>query len=496
MHHTATLTPTCTQNQQAQISQRPESRSEEGYQGVSGVLPQKRSRRKGNWQNRQHKMGNGKSKLMHVVEQQDTGKAVGASAQTRFFGLANLGNTCYCNAVMQALYACDAFREAVLAWHAAQQPTRSEDLLQCLAELFATMENSSKHTGKLTPSKFIDRLRVDNDLFACRQAQQDAHEFLNFLLNALDDTLEHEKRSASTKSSSTSIDSSFGGDSMASAEDEQQEQQQRSPQTNGDYLSSNGSTPKPHEQYNFVKALFQGKLVNRTKCLWCETVTVREEPFFDLSLDVERNCSLSSCLQHFSKEELLGGSEKFHCDACCGLQEAQRRILIKQAPPILALHLKRFKFYDNGRYRKVTQRVAFPQELKLCNITEDSNAKDMPYDLFAVVVHKGRTLHFGHYISLVRGSNGKWVRFDDDDVDVEDEDAPESVFGTPQEEEPESAADVANGYILLYARRSGADAASLGLRRWYTYALNGYDLSQQQEQRLLQQEGEEEEDNE
>ena len=43
----------------------------------------------------------------------------------------------------------------------------------------------------------------------------------------------------------------------------------------------------------------QGTLVNETKCLECETVTLREEAFYDLSLEIEQNTSLTSCLRNF-----------------------------------------------------------------------------------------------------------------------------------------------------------------------------------------------------
>ena len=43
----------------------------------------------------------------------------------------------------------------------------------------------------------------------------------------------------------------------------------------------------------------QGTLVSETRCLACNTVTTREEAFYDLSLDIEQNCSLTACLQNF-----------------------------------------------------------------------------------------------------------------------------------------------------------------------------------------------------
>ena len=49
----------------------------------------------------------------------------------------------------------------------------------------------------------------------------------------------------------------------------------------------------------WVQELFQGKYVNQTKCLRCETVTSREEVFFDMSLEIEHNTSVSRCLRNF-----------------------------------------------------------------------------------------------------------------------------------------------------------------------------------------------------
>lgn len=48
-----------------------------------------------------------------------------------------------------------------------------------------------------------------------------------------------------------------------------------------------------------LTARAQGFMVNETKCLGCETVTSREEAFYDLSLEIEQNSSLTACLRNF-----------------------------------------------------------------------------------------------------------------------------------------------------------------------------------------------------
>jgi ubiquitin C-terminal hydrolase len=49
----------------------------------------------------------------------------------------------------------------------------------------------------------------------------------------------------------------------------------------------------------FVHNTFEGVLTNETKCLTCETVTSRDESFLDLSLDIDQNTSITSCLKKF-----------------------------------------------------------------------------------------------------------------------------------------------------------------------------------------------------
>jgi hypothetical protein len=68
---------------------------------------------------------------------------------------------------------------------------------------------------------------------------------------------------------------------------------------------------------NFYGYSSQGILTNETKCLRCETVTARDETFFDLSLDIEQNSSITSCLKNFSSTETLNAEDKFFCDKCC-----------------------------------------------------------------------------------------------------------------------------------------------------------------------------------
>jgi ubiquitin carboxyl-terminal hydrolase 9/13 len=112
--------------------------------------------------------------------------------------------------------------------------------------------------------------------------------------------------------------------------------------------------------------------------------------FLDLSIDIEQNSSVTACLRQFSASEMLCQRNKFFCDSCCGLQEAEKRMKIKRLPNVLALHLKRFKYQEElGKYVKLNYRVAFPFELRLFNTVDDAVDMDRRYELYAIVVHIG-----------------------------------------------------------------------------------------------------------
>jgi ubiquitin carboxyl-terminal hydrolase 12/46 len=176
-------------------------------------------------------------------------------------------------------------------------------------------------------------------------------------------------------------------------------------------------------------------------------VTRREEVFMDLSLEIDQNCSVTSCLKNFSATETLDKDDKFFCDHCCCLQEAQKRMLISKMPRCLILHLKRFKYVEaQGMMRKLMYRVVFPLNLKLSNTTAEAEGADLPYSLHAVVVHVGSGPTHGHYVSLVK-SYSHWLFFDDDNVDVITESQIQSTFGSTGG----NGGNTDHGYLLFYS---------------------------------------------
>lgn len=324
--------------------------------------------------------------------------------------------------------------------HDAPPPLAEETMLTALADLFTEIATQKKRTGTVPPKPFVDKLRQENELFSSYM-HQDAHEFLNFILNEVVECLRRDEAHRRRRKRQLLL-LKRGYDPNGTSD------------VNGK-LHPNGamhydrlakSVEDEPQIKTFVHDLFEGKLANEVRCLCCETVTNRVESFFDLSVDIEQNSSLTACLRSFSSTELLQKQDKFFCDACCSLQEAERRMRIKKLPRILALHLKRFKYVEQlGKYKKLSYRVVFPLELRLFNTSDDCEDPDRMYTLFAVVVHVGSGPNQGHYVSLIK-SHGQWLMFDDDCVEPKDECEIQSVYGVTQD----NAQSTEAGYILFY----------------------------------------------
>lgn len=275
----------------------------------------------------------------------------------------------------------------------------SESLFTSLKDIFEAVIAHRSRMGVVSPHKFLEILRRDNEMFRTPM-HQDAHEFLNLLLNEVVENVETFSRSRITEVGETEQNGV-----IAPA------------------MNNNTNTGWVHE-------LFEGTLTSETRCLTCENTSQRDEAFLDLSVDLEQHSSVTSCLRKFSEEEMLCERNKFHCDNCGGLQEAEKRMKIKRLPKILALHLKRFKYTEDlQRLQKLFHRVVYPYYLRLFNTTDDAEDPDRLYELYAVVVHIGGGPYHGHYVSIIKTQDRGWLLFDDEMVEPVDKAYVRNFFG-------------------------------------------------------------------
>jgi ubiquitin C-terminal hydrolase len=126
-----------------------------------------------------------------------------------------------------------------------------ENLFTSLKDLFWKIEKQKKRTGAMAPTQFVNTVKRENEIFRSTM-HQDAHEFLNFLLNKIAEDVIDLKKLDLSKIRSES------GDSTPTPLNEKE----------------NGSCEEHSIDSNtsWVQDLFEGVLVNETRCLTCETV--------------------------------------------------------------------------------------------------------------------------------------------------------------------------------------------------------------------------------
>ncbi|KND86081.1 putative ubiquitin carboxyl-terminal hydrolase creB [Tolypocladium ophioglossoides CBS 100239] len=294
-----------------------------------------------------------------------------------------------------------------------------------LKDIFWTLIESNTRTGVLSPQRFLEIFKRDNEMFR-HSMHQDAHEFYGLVLNDVIANVEANARRMHER--------------------EEANIQNGLAQSVGNALGSafvNHSTGYRSPGTGWVHDIFEGVLTSETKCLTCETASQRDETFLDLSIDLEEHSSVTSCLRKFSAEEMLCERNKFHCDHCGGLQEAEKRMKVKRLPKVLTLHLKRFKYTeDYSRLQKLFHRVVYPYHLRMFNTTEDAEDPDRLYELYAVVVHIGGNAYHGHYVSIIKTKDRGWVLFDDEMVEPVDKHFVRNFFG----DKP----GMATAYVLFY----------------------------------------------
>ncbi|KAM7084840.1 ubiquitin carboxyl-terminal hydrolase 2 isoform 4-T8 [Molossus nigricans] len=303
-------------------------------------------------------------------------------------GLRNLGNTCLSNTrelreyCLQGLYARDLSHSSRA--HAT--------LMEEFAKLIQTLWTSSLN-DVVSPSEFKTQIQRYAPRFVGYN-QQDAQEFLRFLLDGLHN--EVNRVSGRPKSSPENLDHL--------PDDEKGRQMWRK------YLEREDSR---------IGDLFVGQLKSSLTCTDCGYCSTVFDPFWDLSLPIAKRgypeVTLMDCMRLFTKEDVLDGDEKPTCCRCRARRRCVKKFSIQRLPKVLVLHLKRFS-ESRIRTSKLTTFVNFPlRDLDLREFAAE-NTNHAVYNLYAVSNHSGTTMG-GHYTACCRSPvTGEWHTFNDSSV--------------------------------------------------------------------------------
>lgn len=167
---------------------------------------------------------------------------------------------------------------------------------------------------------------------------------------------------------------------------------------------------------SFIVDLFQGQLRSKCECRTCGYFSVRFEAFMYLSLPIDGDYgTLDDCMAAYVAEEALIGANQWFCSSCQMLVDATKKSEIFVLPPILIVHLNRFKVDDcEEGIRKVDTALTFPVDgWDLSYLVRSKSSGDARYDLYASSNHVG-SIDSGHYTAYAQNRFSKrWYEFDD-----------------------------------------------------------------------------------
>ncbi|XP_077064688.1 ubiquitin carboxyl-terminal hydrolase 2a isoform X2 [Siphateles boraxobius] len=310
-------------------------------------------------------------------------------------GLRNLGNTCFMNSILQCLSNTQSLRDYCL--HNSHRRDLNNNsrtntaLMEEFAKLIQTMWTSSSSEA-VSPSEFKTQIQRFAPRFVGYN-QQDAQEFLRFLLDGL-----HNEVNRVTVRPRGHVE-------------------------DFDHLSDEEKGKKMWAKYleredSKIVDLFVGQLKSSLTCSECGYCSTVFDPFWDLSLPISKGygeVSLMDCMRLFTKEDVLDGDEKPTCYRCKARRRCTKKFTVQKFPKILVLHLKRF---SEARIRtsKLSTFVNFPmKDLDLREFASDRSSS-VVYNLYAVSNHSGTTMG-GHYTAYCcNPENGEWYTYNDSRV--------------------------------------------------------------------------------
>ncbi|XP_050303201.1 ubiquitin carboxyl-terminal hydrolase 1 [Anthonomus grandis grandis] len=316
--------------------------------------------------------------------------------------------------------------------------SKEQIVTEKLHAVFVTMNNieTKSSSEPYQPEELLQAVRDANSMFIGNH-QQDAHEFLVELSRCLRVTCDKlneqieqypELIKSPEATSAPTVPNNNSKWSMRRSWKKPLKKKEKSSKKNGDIENdilpndcdkntgdANDENLRKKCGYNFITEDFEGVSLHRTKCLECEEVSERKEPFLDIQVAVNyRDEDFDTYIKDSSifgaiccTSEKLSDQNKYFCENCNRYNEAQRTVLYEKLPNIMVLHLKRFTTSLSG-VQKVNTFVPTPLEIRCfcegCSKMDSTKITPHRYRLSCVIMHLGASMASGHYIAYSRAS--------------------------------------------------------------------------------------------
>uniref|UniRef100_A0A7S0I4I2 Ubiquitin carboxyl-terminal hydrolase n=1 Tax=Hanusia phi TaxID=3032 RepID=A0A7S0I4I2_9CRYP len=384
-------------------------------------------------------------------------------SEAPYAGLRNEGATCYLNSVLQILFHLPAIRRAIF-----QIPTSPSDqtddskktgVMLALQRLLYRMEVDAKEGKPSSATELIASFGWDTfDTLT----QQDVGEFVNIFL----ETIEENMKETSVKGEITRL---------CGLEHRYFDRIHKPSKESVKWLKTRDEPPHwplmihhIRECHNISEAL---KSMTGKEIIDGYNTSADYE---ELKSELKKALSKGDTEKAKTLEEKIAEMEQSG-NVGFGVQQIERSLLFKRAPPILIVNLQRVQFSPTlGIPEKINSRFEFPEELDLTDFMDKSEPVDPTgpshYLLHSVVVHSGYS-QGGHYYAYIRpdlrGREGaqevQWYKFDDDQVrSVSQDDAMSANFGGENSSvysmvRPMTSMRSRSAYMLVYLKSSCLD---------------------------------------
>ena len=305
-------------------------------------------------------------------------------------GLANLGNTCFINTMMQCLshtYELNDFLNKKTYKKRLNKSPESLLLIEWdkLRELMWSENCTVKPAGFVSAIQKVSTIK-DVDIFT-GYAQNDLTEFMGFLFQSFHEAIKRE------------VEMNIRGNIENSTDE----------LAKSCYVMMKNMYKK---EYSELLKMFYGIHVSQLESKVSDYVNSTPEPFFMLNIPIcqeKEKKTLNDCMELYTAEEQMGGDDGIYNDKTGKKEEMVKRILFWNLPDILVIILKRF----SNNNQKNNEYIDFPVEnLDLSKYVVGYNKMSYKYDLYGICNHSGG-VHGGHYTAFVKNADKNWYHFND-----------------------------------------------------------------------------------
>ena len=305
--------------------------------------------------------------------------------------LQNLGNTCYCNSLIQNLYMFKYIRENIISDDDSKH--NSNKLYKQLKILLTEMKFSFNEY--IVPKNLFNSVENWDKNKLNPKEQMDVSEFFNLL---------YEK------------------------------------------ISLSGS--------RYLQDYFEGKFYTTFTCDDCNKDSSLNESFTTINLQIKSHRNLKDSLNSFFEGEILDGENKYFCEKCKNKVRAEKKITVKDLPQCFVFVLNRFEYYYDKMLRnKISNYCELPDVIDMTPFYDWVEVdSDLHFYLTGMIIHRGSS-EIGHYYSIIKDPDlNKWLLLNDEEIYEIDEDyMREQAFGNFENNGPP---DNPSAYVLFYQKNN------------------------------------------